>query len=366
MAIFSLKVTQFRNLSLLNFSPTTDGLNIISGQNGSGKTNLLEAIYYLSLAKSFRHASVRHLVHYTKSEFSLFAQVLSLGETAKDRTITTLGMQKGLNSGIRLRLGERTLSSITELAFFLPVQVIYSQSHHFFELGPVFRRKYLDWGLFYQQPAFLSCWHHFMKMLRQRNAALRKRCSKQEIECWTHELLHHAQVFDHFRRNYVSSIEPYIIEFAQTLLPDLPIQISYDPGWNQQQDLSEALAQSYSEDYRLGYTQFGPHRADLIVNIQQTTVKHILSRGQQKLLICAMILAQGKFLVEQTKKCPIYLIDDLPAELDRQSRQKLLASLSEQSAQVFITAIESQAITEVASHATPIKVFHVEHGQVSE
>ena len=106
------------------------------------------------------------------------------------------------------------------------------------------------------------------------------------------------------------------------------------------------LEESIEKDMQLGYTQFGPHRADLKVTISRIPAKDILSRGQQKLLVCAMILAQGALLQSHANKRPIYLVDDLPSELDAVSRSNLIALLSKQAAQVFVTAIERDALND--------------------
>jgi len=349
-------------------NPSTKGLNILSGENGSGKTNLLEALYYLSVAKSFRQASARCLIRHNEREFALFADVTDQ-HVREIEMHTRIGMQRGTTGGLRLRLGDVSPSGMTELAYLLPMRVIHSQSHHFFELGPVFRRKYLDWGLFYHHKAFLGCWQHYMRMLRQRNAALRQQRSHHEIAIWTAELLRYGLEFDALRRQYVADLTPLVVNLAQELLSIESLQITYEAGWQSAEDLAMSLKQAYVEDRRLGYTQYGPHKADITITHQDMPVKHTLSRGQQKLLICAMIIAQGQLLANQNELAPIYLIDDLPAELDKHSRRKLLTVLSKQDTQIFMTAIEGKTIREeidLLIYKKPVKVFHVEHGRVNE
>jgi DNA replication and repair protein RecF len=116
----------------------------------------------------------------------------------------------------------------------------------------------------------------------------------------------------------------------------------------------------------LGYTLYGPHRADFDLLKGTLSVRHFLSRGQQKLLICAMMVAQGMLLTNQGKKAPIYLIDDLPAELDAHNRKRLLSLFASQhAAQFFITAVEREIVYQgVDLSKVSTKVFHVKHGQV--
>ena len=363
MAISSLRITDFRNLATVQLLPCQQGLNIICGQNGSGKTSLLEAVYYLGLGRSFRTATSARLIRRASKKFSIFAQLVS--ETER---LISVGMERELNGATRMRMAEKDVASIAELAAFLPIRLINSQSHQLFESGPLFRRKYLDWGLFYLSEHFLPAWRHFERALKQRNAVLRDKRSKRELEVWTEELIKYGLALDTLRRDYIHRLTPVVLEIARELLTVSNLEISYYPGWDESTDYISALFANYQEEFRLGHTQFGPHRADLDVKIEGVSAKHFLSRGQQKLLICAMILAQGMLLAEHANKGLIYLVDDLPSELDLQSRQRLISLLSKQQTQIFVTAIESETICRLMSDkpGVSMKVFHVEHGDVIE
>lgn len=363
MPITSLRIADFRNLCHVELAPQVSGINIISGQNGSGKTSLLEAIHYLGLGRSFRSANSARLIRHATNQFSVFAQILS--DTERQMPV---GVERDVNGVVRTRMAEKDVSSITELAAFLPIRVINSQSHHLFESGPTYRRKYLDWGLFYQSESFLPCWRQFERVLKQRNAVLRDKRPKNELDIWTDELVKYGLQLDQLRREYVECLSPLVVEMVHELLGISHLEISYQSGWSEGMDYASVLKKHYLEELRFGYTQFGPHRADLDITINAISVKHFLSRGQQKLLICAMIIAQGMLLARHANKGLIYLVDDLPSELDLQSRQQLISLLSKQQTQIFITAIESDAICDFMGDKpdVPMKVFHVEHGRVVE
>jgi DNA replication and repair protein RecF len=362
MAITSLSITDFRNLAFAELNPFSRGLNVICGDNGSGKTSLLEAIHYLGLGRSFRTATSSRLIRKETEKFSLFAQLLRNNLSA-----LPIGVERHVNGDTRLRMDEKDVSSISDLAYFLPLRLINSQSHHLFESGPMFRRKYLDWGLFYQTERFLPCWRHFGRALKQRNAVLKDRRSKQELDVWTDELVKYGIEFDQLRAAYVKELAPKVEEIARELLSISHLTLEYHSGWDKNRDFAAVLAGSYHDDCRFGYTQAGPHRADFDVTIDGKSVKHFLSRGQQKLLICAMMLAQGMGVGERGNEL-IYLVDDLPSELDLPNKQKLISLLSKQPAQVFITAIQHEEICSVVDEKSkvPLKVFHVEHGSVAE
>jgi DNA replication and repair protein RecF len=222
--------------------------------------------------------------------------------------------------------------------------------------------------LFYQAESFLSCWRHYERALKQRNAVLKEKRSKQELDAWTDEVVKYGLEFDRLRRVYVQELAPVVAALARELLAVSHVALEYQSGWDKNLDFAAVLANSYQDDYRFGHTQAGPHRADLEVKIDGLAVKHFLSRGQQKLLICAMMLAQGMVLGERVSKGLIYLVDDLPSELDLPNKQKLITLLSRQPAQVFITAIDHDEICSLITEnsTTPLKMFHVKHGRAGE
>ncbi len=361
MPISELRITDFRNLAAAELAPCVQGLNIISGDNGSGKTSLLEAIHYLGSGKSFRCSTPHLLIKNEAVKFSIFSQLVSNSDH-----LLPIGIERHTEGRVALRIAEKDAQSVAELAQILPVRLINSQSHQIFESGPMHRRKYLDWGLFYHFEQFLPVWRQFERVLKQRNVVLKQKRPKYELEPWTNELITLAVQVDAMRKQYISLLEPIIAELAKELLSIPQLTISYDNGWNTEQDYDALLRQFVNEEYRLGTTQYGPHRADIDMTSNGVSIKHFLSRGQQKLLICAMILAQGILFNKLVCKGLVYLVDDLPSELDLHSQQKLLSLLMRQQAQIYITAIEADTIYQAISDLDDVtmRVFHVEHGKV--
>ena len=360
MSIAALSITDFRNLAAVALEPQLSGLNLICGPNGSGKTSLLEAIHFLSLGRSFRSASSTCLIRHETNKFSIFAQLLD-----QEGYHTPLGIERHAQGVSKMRIAEQEVDQIAALTARLPLRIINAQSHYLLESGPAFRRKYIDWGLFYESAHFLPLWRQVERILQQRNSLLRDKKSKHEIIGWTHAFIQWGKELTLLRQEYLHTLTPFVVEIAKTLLNIESLQMTYDPGWKVNDDLSLFFDRHYPEELRAGHTLYGPHRADIEFLLEGKPVKHFLSRGQQKLLVCAMIIAQGVMLTQRRNKRLIYLIDDLPSELDEPNSRQLIALLSQQSTQVFITAVGQQPIqAAIRSLDVPMKVFHVEHGAV--
>lgn len=360
MGLVHLDVTHFRNLISAKCTPLLGGFNFIYGNNGSGKTSLLEAIYYLGFGRSFRSSISERIIHHSADKFSIFAHL-----AAKSADYLPIGLERHQTGGIKMRIDGRDIRSVAEFANLTPVQLIDSHCHSLLESGPAFRRKYLDWAIFHCVPDFLRVWRRYDRALQQRNAALRAQVSKREIDSWTKELIESGKEFNQFREEYAGYLALLLEKTVKELLNLSSYSVTYERGWDDSCDYAEVLASSFGKDNYLGYTQFGPHKADLKIKINQVPAKDILSRGQQKLFVCAMIIARGTLLEERANKRSIYLVDDLPSELDLLSRTRLIALLSRQDAQIFVTAVERED-EKCYLAQRPMKMFHVEHGCVTE
>lgn len=359
MALLRLDVTDFRNLGSARIHPIPEGFNFFHGRNGSGKTSLLEAIYYLGRGRSFRSTLVNHIISHVAEKFSIFAEI-----QAESQQTVPVGIERERDGSTRIRISGHDSASSAELLALTPSLLIHSGCFNLLDAGPVFRRKYLDWGAFYLNSDFLPAWKLYERVLRQRNAALRERKSKNELAVWSAELVKSATVLDALRRDFIAQLLPFLQTVLASLL-ELPLlKLVYYPGWDETLSYEDAMSRSGDKDIVAGYTQIGPHRADFRMTIDRVPVKDILSRGQQKLFICAMIIAQGAMLHECVNRRPVYLIDDLPSELDIHSRSHLMALLARQKAQVFVTTVEREALAGVCQ--AQMKMFHVKHGCVKE
>ncbi|WJW75510.1 DNA replication/repair protein RecF [Thiohalobacter sp. IOR34] len=357
MAVDSLSLRHFRNLegAQLDFSP---GFNLITGANGAGKTSLLEALFYLGRARSFRTRQAGQLIQAGQAAFLILGRL-----SQPDSGSLPVGIEYG-RQGQRIRLGGRPLQQVAELVERLPLQLLNQDSHLLIEGGPRHRRRFLDWGVFHVEPGFYSLWRDYSRALRQRNAALRGRAVPGQVQVWDSALVEAAGRLDAMRRAYLERLRPHFQALLSELTEMKAIDLAYRAGWPERQAYAEALQAGLESDLRQGFTKFGPHRADLLLSIGGVPVQSRLSRGQQKQLIMALHLAQARLYVAERGRPCLFLVDDLPAELDAGHRERLLEQLRLQSAQVFVTAIEPQQIPRL-DWVEPRR-FHVEHGQVQE
>lgn len=356
MYLTRLKVQAFRNFNKLDIEPGQH-FNFIYGDNGSGKTSILEAIHFLSLGRSFRSHLVNRIIQYHSPALTVFGTVFS--PTADNHF--NIGIEKGREGKLRLRIANETAHSASQLAKLLPLQLLNPDSYSLLTEGPRPRREFLDWGVFHVEPLFFDVWQRFQKALAQRNAALQQNVPFRQVKVWDMELVPAAIELSRLREGYFQHLVPMVRQVLAGLIAIADFSIDYKPGWDVNEALELILESSYLRDKALGYTQYGPQRADIIFKVSNVPAQDSLSRGEQKLLVCALRLAQGILLRELTGKICIYLLDDLAAELDPHHRECVINALAGLNAQVFITAVERKISDLLKNYSC--KMFHVEHGK---
>ncbi len=352
MAICSLEVQHFRNLKDIHIRPQP-GFNYIIGPNGSGKSSLLEAIYCLGRGKSFRTHKTNRLICEGCSSFTVLAHVKQLNRQF------TIGMQRERGKS-SIKLAGRYITRSSELTQAFPVAVLEPGLHRLIEEGPEYRRKFLDWGVFHVEHGFHQIWNNYRRALAQRNAALRSRSPRAAITNWDRELVQAACHLDQARQHYLKNLMNYVPAYSQKFGDLSAVRITYQQGWREGETYADYLATQYDSDRERGFTQFGPHRADLRIRIQGVDAREYLSRGQQKILVALLVLAQCEQMKTQNTSV-VVLVDDLPSELDMEKRNILMQSLKESGAQIFLTGTDTSLFPlDNTAHG----MFHVEQGKI--
>jgi len=359
MSIRHLNVTALRNLSSVTLSPSPQ-INILFGANGSGKTSLLEAIHLLGLARSFRSQPLQSLIQHGQAQCSAFAELGADGDASR-----RLGVSRDRQGELQVRINGENARSLAQLAQELPLQLINPNSFRLLEGAPKQRRQFMDWGVFHVEQSFLSTWQRLQRALRQRNAWLRRAKMADPFQAvWDKELCLAGEAIDNYRRSYIAALKPVFEQTLAQLIELDGLVLSYYRGWDKERSLAGVLAASLSRDQQLGATQAGPQRADLRLRLAGNNAADILSRGQQKLVICALHIAQGHLLTQAGRSACVYLVDDLPSELDEQHRRALCGLLEGLGCQVFITCVEAETLQDNWRADTKVALFHVEQGQI--
>lgn len=352
MPIESFSARDFRCLAGVEFKPHP-GFNLIVGPNASGKTSVLEAIGYLGRGRSFRGAPTTNLIRHGQSEFLLLATV-----TGGIRR-STVGVRNG-PGGLEVRIDGESDGGAAALAAALPLQIIDPDVHNLVAGAPDERRRYLDWIAFHVEHGYLETWRRFRRSLKQRNAAVRSGASAAVINGWSAEFCRHAQAVDSGRRSALQKASAVLGTIAGELL-GCDAQFEYRAGWAEDKSLASVLESSVERDIQQGATQFGPHRADLRVSYDDRQARKLVSRGQQKLLACAMVLAAAETAQAELQRPLLLLLDDPAAELDSASLGRLLGRVRALQCQVIATSLAAdKALLEDAS-----AVFHVEQGRLT-
>ncbi len=361
MSLSRLSVTGVRNLQPVTLFPSPR-INILYGDNGSGKTSLLEAIHLLGMARSFRSTRLIPVISHAQTACTVFGQV----EVA-DGQSAALGIARDRSGEVRIRINGQGVKSAAELADALPLQLINPDSFRLLEGAPKLRRQFLDWGVFHVERRFLPAWQRLQQALRQRNSWLRHGTLDAASQAaWGRELTLASDEIDGYRRAYIQALRPVFERVLASLLDLEGFQLSYYRGWDKDRTLDQVLAASIERDRAMGHTQAGPQRADLRLRIAQHSAADTLSRGQQKLVVCALRIAQGHLVSEAKRGQCIYLVDDLPSELDEQHRRSLCRLLEQLNCQVFITCVDSNLLRDGWRDDTPVSMFHVEQGGITQ
>lgn len=357
MFLQCLRLMGVRNLHDGKINPNRR-LNIITGINGSGKTSLLEAIYILSMGRSFRCSDLQPVITHQKKSFICSAEV-----RRSDQSLS-LGIEKKINHPLRLQVGGKDGFNLSQYIGNLVTQLITPDSFNLLTDGPDIRRKFIDLGVFHVKHAFIKHGIRYKKLLKQRNAALKQQASDMVIRAVDEGLIEAGEAITSTRKAYLEGFMPIFNDVLTKFLPEANVYGHYMQGWPENfVNFGDALRASLSQDRRYRMTMVGPHRADLKFSISGYPAQQVLSRGQQKLFVSALIMSQSMYLSREKQTNSVFLIDDLSSELDKNNVSLLLNWLIDLGNQIFITSVDELIWQDLCKNV-PYEVFHVEHGAI--
>ncbi|MBT8063805.1 MAG: DNA replication/repair protein RecF [Gammaproteobacteria bacterium] len=349
MIIQELRIENLRNLGSAQLQPNAR-LNVLYGDNGAGKTSVLEALVVLSRGRSFRTTQAGELVGPRQATFQIFADARN-----EQGRVHKMGLERS-GKRWRGRMDGEDLQQLSHLTRSLPLVLLEPESHLLISGSPETRRRFIDWGMFHVEPSFLDVWRRYSKALKQRNAALRQG-QAGVLDSLDAVLCEEGEALSRLRASHAAAISNRITPLLERMSFRLgDISIEYHPGWGAE-TLKESLGRNRTRDLDRGLTLSGPHRADLRLSCGRSPARAILSRGEQKMLATALLLTQAEIL-SGLGEPPLVLLDDLGSEFDREHFGKALSRALEVGGQVWLTGTARPSLE--SDHG----VFHVEQGAV--
>ncbi|MEQ8664031.1 MAG: DNA replication and repair protein RecF [Gammaproteobacteria bacterium] len=347
-----LAIANLRCLELTEFTPAT-GVNLVCGGNGSGKTSLLEGFAVASLGRSFLSNTVTDIVRTGSDGLAVRARVR---DPAQGRAFAV--QVRKLRGETQIRLDGETVQAASALARAIPTLVMNSKAADMLTENPANRRALIDRTMFHVEQGYVDSWKGYRQALRQRNELLRQGAQPRDVAYWDEQLVELGTRIDDRRRAVVAAMERALAASSlNAVLGELSIR--YNPGWDRERGLLAQLRAGWERDCQAGYTTAGIHRADLSIRCAGRGVARRISRGQGKLLVATLYVGLGRFIADETGRVPVFLVDDLHAELDDNMCRQAVDIITALGGQSIFTAIRPSDLPAVTERTAD--VFHVEH-----
>jgi DNA replication and repair protein RecF len=370
MILTGIRLSTFRNHrdTMVDFGR---GINAFLGENGQGKTNILEAMSYLGLTKSFYAASDADATQFGEPGFSIEGRLLSDAGTSHAVRIV-YRREPPAKEYVADGNAPETMASVVGR---FPVVVLSPENSAITFGAPADRRKFLDVILSQVGAPYLNDLMEYRHVLRQRNRLLGEARMQGKppdglIEPWTEALVSLGARVSHRRWTFVEEFRQTLASAYAQIVPEGEVpDVAYRPGFASEtaavKDLaaqfSRALEMQRGEETRRGTTLSGPHRDDILFTLNGTSVQHFASQGQHKSLLLGLKVAEFMYVRERRGETPLFLLDDVFSELDARRAARIL-TLVEELGQTMITATEATAFGHAVAWGTDHRRFTVEHG----
>lgn len=366
--IKEIYIENVRNISRAAINPSPI-LNVFIGDNGSGKSTVLEGLYLLSTGRSFRTVELTNLIKFETESILVRGKINQSSKGNNDKTdgIHKLGFSFSRRKEKVVKIDGEKIRNSSELAKCLPLKFLSPLEGELIEGSPGLRRKYIDWLMFHvEQPVYLDTLKSFKTVLSNRNATLRKNDRAQE-PYWRKQFVNLSEELARITETKFTVFCNFLEEQLCKVLPGKCFKIEFYKGWREDSSLESLLTGSIDTDFKAGSTRFGYQRSDLKIRIDDKPAAQVLSRGQMKLCAMVLQLAQIKYLKTELDIQCVVLIDDVIAELDDSNVCAIVDEFIKSDSQCFITsANEKLADLLGREFGDFFKLFHVEHGTIKE
>lgn len=349
MQIESLNLTNFRNYEQETIE-FCEGINILVGTNGQGKTNIAEAIYYLCTGYSLRARQDKQLINYDCEK----GKILGIAKSLYGKTKVEIDFYKNDKKTVKINdIGILNIGELMEnmrAVYFSPGELKLVQE------APEDRRRFLNISLSQMYKKYFYALKRYNKIIEQRNALLKefdKDMVRETLGIWDIQLSKEAAKIIVARNNYIAKLSPYVSQIHKDLsLGKEEVIITFEQGFygeeqEVQQKVYTALKESREKDIRLGYTTVGPHRDDLKITLNGKDVRIYCSQGQQRTTALSIKLAETKIFKEMFKEYPILILDDVFSELDKKRHAELIKKIAEMQTIITATQVESALFKKV-------------------
>lgn len=338
--ILALHTRGFRNLAPLELSLGAQ-FNVLSGENGQGKSNVLEAIHYAATLASFRGGAIDDLIQ-TGEQGAFLGLTLEASPLSKQ-----LEVRLDRDAPRSARLDGKRPRTTQVWRNVLPAVLFHPGELQLAQGGPEGRRRLLDDVLSELDGLYASTLATYVKALRSRNRLLKSEpVQKRAVQAFDPILAASGAILGQARARLVSELAPIATRVFHELFDgEVPIEIAFSPRVEPREDaLLRAYETSYEKDVFRGFTAEGPHADDVALRVKARTAKHHASQGQQRALVLALKLAELEVLSLRSGRVPIFLLDDVTSELDSTRNRRLFHILSRMGGQVFLTTTRADWI----------------------
>ncbi len=360
MYLTSLTALGFRNLDGIEFFPTS-GVNVVCGENGQGKTNLLEAIFMLTGARSFRGAKDSSVIMKGREFAVTSAQFF---KENRDQHIRMTVSEKGRNASLNGCAEKKAATFAGTVCC-----VVFSPEHMQLVKGsPELRRRFIDTALFQLSPSYAVNLKNYVRLVTQRNKLLKDSsyiaAAYEMLDVYDAQFAHISCIVTKQRRDFVSVLLPLAQRAYESISGGREkIDFSYNSTMfgKEPEDYGFALdklASVRTADLRAGFCTVGPHRDDLVITLDNSDSRVYASQGQQRSIVLSLKLAEAELMELELEERPILLFDDVLSELDDLRGDSLLRGIDD--AQAIVTSCNPKSITE----KTSAKVFRMSGGKL--